>query len=44
MNATDAVMRVIADMGLLAELPMRQELHLQQRITAALAPYVEMHA
>lgn len=36
-NATDAVMQVLADEGLLAAVPLQQELRLQQKITTALA-------
>lgn len=41
MNATDAVMQVLADEGLLAAVPLRQELRLQQKITTALAAQKE---
>jgi hypothetical protein len=37
MNATDAVMQVLADEGLLAEVPLAQEYRIQMRITTALA-------
>lgn len=37
MNATDAVMQVLADEGLLAEVPRAQEYRISSRITAALA-------
>lgn len=37
LNATDTVMEVIADEGLLADVPLAQEYRIQSRITAALA-------
>jgi hypothetical protein len=36
-NRTDAVMEVIADEGLLADVPLAKEYRIQSRITAALA-------